>query len=68
MAGNVCKWVQDSYNEKLFADPTPQKTGTVHVLKGGRFAADVKNAIPATHAAGPGSKFDVGLRVVRDVR
>jgi len=36
-------------------------------LKGGGFAADVKNAIPATHAAGPGSKFDVGLRVVRDV-
>jgi hypothetical protein len=38
------------------------------VLKGGGFAADVKNAIPATHAAGPGSKFDVGLRVVREVR
>jgi len=66
--GNVWEWVQDYYNEKLFADPTPQKTGTVHVLKGGGFAADVKNAIPATHAAGPGSKFDVGLRVVREVR
>ena len=66
--GNVWEWVQDYYNEKLFADPTPAKTGTVHVLKGGGFAADVKNAIPATHAAGPGSKFDVGLRIVRDVR
>ena len=66
--GNVWEWVEDYYNEKLFADPTPQKTGTVHVLKGGGFAADVKNAIPATHAAGPGSKFDVGLRVVREVR
>jgi formylglycine-generating enzyme required for sulfatase activity len=66
--GNVWEWVQDYYNEKIFADPTPPKTGTMHVLKGGGFAADVKNAIPATHAAGPGSKFDVGLRVVRDIR
>jgi hypothetical protein len=38
------------------------------VLKGGGFVADVKNAIPATHAAGPGSGFDVGFRVVREVR
>jgi formylglycine-generating enzyme required for sulfatase activity len=66
--GNVWEWVQDFYNEKLFADPTPPKTGRQHVLKGGGFAADVKNAIPATHAAGPGSKFDVGVRVVKDVR
>ena len=68
MLGNVWEWVQDFYNEKIFADPTPLKSGTVHVLKGGGFVADVKNAIPATHAAGPGSKFDVGLRVVRDVK
>jgi formylglycine-generating enzyme required for sulfatase activity len=66
--GNVWEWVQDFYNEKIFADPTPPKTGKVHVLKGGGFAADVKNAIPATHAGGPGSKFDVGLRIVRDAR
>jgi formylglycine-generating enzyme required for sulfatase activity len=65
--GNVWEWVQDSYNEGLFADPTPPTSGTVHVLKGGGFAADVKNAIPATHAAGPGSGFDVGFRIVRDV-
>ena len=66
--GNVWEWVQDPYNGKLFADPKPAKTGREHVLKGGGFAADVKNAIPATHAAGPGSGFDVGFRIVRDVR
>jgi hypothetical protein len=37
------------------------------VLKGGGFAADVKNATYLTHAAGPGSKFDVGFRVVKAV-
>jgi formylglycine-generating enzyme required for sulfatase activity len=66
--GNVWEWVQDPYNGKLFADPRPAKSGREHVLKGGGFAADVKNAIPATHAAGPGSGFDVGFRIVRDVR
>ena len=66
--GNVWEWVQDPYNGKLFADPKPAKSGREHVLKGGGFAADVKNAIPATHAAGPGSGFDVGFRIVRDVR
>jgi sulfatase modifying factor 1 len=67
MQGNVWEWVQDFYNEKLFADPSPPALGKEHVLKGGGFLADVKNAIPATHAAGPGSKFDVGFRIVRDV-
>jgi sulfatase modifying factor 1 len=43
-------------------------SGRVHVLKGGGFAADVKNAIPATHAGGPGSGFDVGFRLVREIR
>jgi sulfatase modifying factor 1 len=66
--GNVWEWVHDFYNEKIFADPAPLKTGKVHVLKGGGFVADVKNSIPATHAGGPGSGFDVGLRVVRDAR
>lgn len=66
--GNVWEWVQDFYNEKIFADPVAPKSGTQHVLKGGGFVADVKNAIPATHAAGPGSGFDVGFRVVRDVK
>jgi formylglycine-generating enzyme required for sulfatase activity len=68
MQGNVWEWVQDYYNEKPFADPTPPRSGKVRVLKGGGFAADVKNAIPATHAAGPGSKFDVGFRIVRETK
>lgn len=66
--GNVWEWVQDFYNEKIFADPVPPKSGKTHVLKGGGFLADVKNAIPATHAGGPGSKFDVGVRLVREPR
>ena len=65
--GNVWEWVQDYYNEKIFADPTPPRSGNQHVLKGGGFAADVKNATYLTHAAGPGSKFDVGFRVVKAV-
>ena len=67
MLGNVWEWVEDFYNEKLFAGPAPPKAGREHVLKGGGFVADVKNAIPATHAAGPGSGFDVGFRIVREV-
>jgi sulfatase modifying factor 1 len=65
MLGNVWEWVDDFYNEKIFADPTPPAFGREHVLKGGGFVADVKNAIPATHAAGPGSGFDVGFRIAR---
>ena len=67
MQGNVWEWVQDYYNGKLFPDPTPPAIGQEHVLKGGGFLADVKNAIPATHAAGPGSRFDVGFRIVKDL-
>ncbi len=67
MLGNVWEWVQDYYNEKIFADPVPPRTGKEHVLKGGGFVSDVKNTIPATHGAGPGSKFDVGFRIVREV-
>ena len=35
MLGNVWEWVQDYYNDKIFADPAPPKYGTIHVLKGG---------------------------------
>jgi formylglycine-generating enzyme required for sulfatase activity len=68
MLGNVWEWVADVYNEKLFADPVPTRTGRTHVLKGGSFVSDVKNATWSTHAGGPGSGFDVGFRVVREVR
>jgi sulfatase modifying factor 1 len=65
--GNVWEWVQDYYNEKIFADPVPPRTGTTRVLKGGGFLSDVKNTVYSTHAAGPGDGFDVGFRIVRDV-
>ena len=66
--GNVWEWVADVYNEKWRADLVPPKTGTTHVLKGGAFVSDVKNATWSTHAGGPGSGFDVGFRIVREVR
>ena len=67
MLGNVWEWVSDFYNEKLFADSVPSNTGTTHVLRGGSFVSDVKNTTWFTHAGGPGSGFDVGFRVVREV-
>lgn len=67
MLGNVWEWVGDYYNQKVFADPVPPRNGATHVLKGGGFLADVKNATYSTHAAGPGDGFDVGFRIVRDL-
>jgi formylglycine-generating enzyme len=67
MLGNVWEWVDDYYNEKLFADPDPPKKGKQHVLKGASFVGDVKNATYMTHAGGPGNAWDVGFRVVKDV-
>ncbi|CAN5180361.1 hypothetical protein BH11BAC6_BH11BAC6_07870 [soil metagenome] len=66
MLGNVWEWVQDYYNEKIFADPVPPTTGKEHVLKGASFAGDVKNATYMTHAGGPGNGFDIGLRIVME--
>jgi len=66
--GNVWEWVEDFYNEKLFPDPAPPRGGTTHVLRGGSFTSDVKNATWFTHAGGPGNGYDVGFRVVREVR
>ena len=68
MLGNVWEWVQDYYNEKIFADPIPAKTGKVHVLKGASFVGDVKNATYMTHAAGPGNGWDIGFRIVMEVK
>ena len=68
MIGNVWEWVQDYYNEKIFADPVPPRKGKHHVLKGASFTGDAKNATYMTHAAGPGNRFDVGMRVVLEVR
>lgn len=68
MLGNVWEWVQDYYNEELFAGPLPPRSGKQHVLKGASFTGDVKNATYMTHAAGPGNGFDIGLRVVMEVR
>jgi len=67
MLGNVWEWVDDFYNEKIFADPVPVKKGKEHVLKGAPFYGDVKNATYMTHAGGPGSKYDVGFRLVMEV-
>jgi sulfatase modifying factor 1 len=66
--GNVWEWVEDLYNEKIFADPTPSKKGKEHVLKGAPFYGDVKNATYMTHAGGPGSKYDVGFRLVMEIK
>lgn len=68
MLGNVWEWVQDVYNEKIFADPIPPRKGKEHVLKGSSFTGDVKNATYMTHAAGPGNGFDIGLRIVMETK
>ncbi|MGC3943600.1 MAG: formylglycine-generating enzyme family protein [Chryseolinea sp.] len=64
MLGNVWEWVNDYYNEKMFADPLSSRRGNEHVLKGASFVGDVKNATYMTHAGGPGNGWDVGFRIV----
>ncbi|AHM61428.1 hypothetical protein D770_15870 [Flammeovirgaceae bacterium 311] len=68
MLGNVWEWVEDYYNNKVYPGPVPPHTGEVHVLRGGSFLADVVNATYFFHAGGPGNSYDVGFRVVREVK
>ena len=67
MLGNVWEWVEDCYNEKIFADKTSPLNCDQHVLKGASFAGDVKNATYMTHAAGPASGWDVGFRILMEI-
>jgi formylglycine-generating enzyme required for sulfatase activity len=66
--GNVWEWVQDYYNEKVYPDPVPPKSGDFHVLRGGSFLSDVANATYFMHAGGPGNGYDVGFRIVREAK
>jgi formylglycine-generating enzyme len=68
MLGNVWEWTNDKYNGRIFADVVPPSRGKEHVLKGASFAGDVKNATYMTHAAGPGNGWDVGFRVLMEVK
>lgn len=68
MLGNVWEWVEDFYNEDVFAYPVPPLSGKVHVLKGGSFISDVTNATYFFHGGGPGNGYDVGFRVLREVK
>ena len=68
MLGNVWEWVQDYYNGKQFADSVPKKSGYENVLKGASFVGDVKNATYMTHAGGPGNGWDVGFRIVAELK
>ncbi len=68
MLGNVWEWVADYYNNKTFPDPVPLESGEVHVLRGGSFISDVVNATYFYHAGGPGNEYDVGFRIVREVK
>lgn len=68
MLGNVWEWVADYYNNKTFPDPVPPISGEVHVLRGGSFISDVANTTYFYHAGGPGNGYDVGFRIVREVK
>jgi formylglycine-generating enzyme required for sulfatase activity len=66
--GNVWEWVDDAYDGRFLPDSVPPVSGATHVLRGGSFTSDVKNATWFTHAGGPGNGWDVGFRVVRELR
>ena len=68
MVGNVWEWCQDFYNYKMFPDAVSPKKGDVHVIRGGSFNEDQIGANFLEHAGGPADGWDVGFRVVRDVK
>lgn len=68
MLGNVWEWVEDYYNNDVLADSIPPEKAEVHVLKGGSITSDVTNATYLYHGAGPGNGYDVGFRLVREIR
>jgi sulfatase modifying factor 1 len=68
MLGNVWEWVEDYYNDEVLLGPVPPVTGEVHVLKGGSITSDVTNATYLYHGAGPGNGYDVGFRIVRELK
>lgn len=68
MLGNVWEWVEDLYNDDIFAGPIPPEKGEVHVLKGGSITSDVTNATYIFHGGGPGNGYDVGFRLVRELK
>lgn len=68
MLGNVWEWVDDFYNDDVLPDTIPPINGELHVLKGGSITSDVTNATYLYHGAGPGNGYDVGFRLVRELR
>lgn len=66
MMGNVWEWVADFHNGRALPGAEPPETGEHHVLRGGSFLSDVKNATWFGRGAGPGNGWDVGLRLVAE--
>ena len=64
----TCGFAADKVGDTRIAKWKDDKQAAFMLMFDDSCATHVKNAIPATHAAGPGSGFDVGLRVVREVR
>lgn len=74
MSGNVWEWCTDwhgSYSAESVVDPQGPQRGKSRVLRGGSWYRRLKNVrsacrfgVPATY----GTNFDIGFRVVREVR